>query len=340
MSKLLFDESPLVVQPTLAKAIGLHEAIVLQQINYWLNLPRGGEVINGKKWIYNSLSDWQEQFPFISESSIYRALENLEWAKLIETGNYNKRKGDKTKWYTINEETVDLLQVLIEHEKELKEMEKNGTVPSWNRGFQDETPYCQDGTATCQDGTTLPETTTETPSDIENQEVDTCGIDFPKVEQAKRRTAEESRKSLEQTLASPDLGKKRSVADAKLSKTEIITRFSALLVSVKEQTSLPDELFKDDKDNDSYLARKAAERFLTGITRDNFTVQEVLAERDYFLNGGGEKYRDPRYNYSLDSIASDIRKHLRSLRNPKQPSPPKDPLGDYIRQKRMAEYGF
>lgn len=182
MSKLLFDEYPLVVQPTLARAIGLHEAIVLQQINYWLNLQKGGEIIDGKKWIYNSLSDWQEQFPFLSESSIYRAMENLEWANLIKTGNYNKRKGDKTKWYTINQETVDLLYALVEHEKEIKEME-SAAVPTWNNLFQDETGGSQNGTPSSQNETTLPEITTETISDNNNSQSDDCLLEEEKTAQ-------------------------------------------------------------------------------------------------------------------------------------------------------------
>lgn len=36
-AQLLINEPPLQVLPTLAKTIGLNEAIVLQQVHYWLN---------------------------------------------------------------------------------------------------------------------------------------------------------------------------------------------------------------------------------------------------------------------------------------------------------------
>ena len=36
-SKLLIDEPPLQVLPSLALKIGLNEAIILQQVHYWLN---------------------------------------------------------------------------------------------------------------------------------------------------------------------------------------------------------------------------------------------------------------------------------------------------------------
>ena len=37
MSRLLINENPLQVLPTLAVKIGLNEAMILQQMHYWLN---------------------------------------------------------------------------------------------------------------------------------------------------------------------------------------------------------------------------------------------------------------------------------------------------------------
>lgn len=146
MSKLLFDEHPLVVDPHAAKVLGLNEAIVLQQIHYWLQPERNPHMIEGTPWIYNSLSEWKTQFPFWSESTIYRTLDSLESKHLIKVGNFNKRKGDRTKWYTIQYD-------------ELKFLEDGGDR---NSLFQNETASSQNGTPSRQDGTTLPETTTET----------------------------------------------------------------------------------------------------------------------------------------------------------------------------------
>ena len=39
-SRLLIDEYPLVVQPSLAALVGINEAIILQQIHYWLQPDR------------------------------------------------------------------------------------------------------------------------------------------------------------------------------------------------------------------------------------------------------------------------------------------------------------
>lgn len=35
---ILYDEKPLVISPKLARTIGLNEAIIVQQIHYWLQV--------------------------------------------------------------------------------------------------------------------------------------------------------------------------------------------------------------------------------------------------------------------------------------------------------------
>lgn len=100
MSKLLIDDYPIQVLPKLAKEIGLNEAIILQQIHYWLNTSKHN--YDGKKWIYNSYPNWVKQFPFWSERTVKRTFSSLEKQDLLFVGNYNKAGFDKTKWYSIN----------------------------------------------------------------------------------------------------------------------------------------------------------------------------------------------------------------------------------------------
>jgi len=105
MSKLLLNEKPLIVLPTLATKIGLNEAIILQQIHYWLMQKRN--LRDGYYWTYNSYEDWNQQFPFWSKSTIKRALSSLEKQNLIIKGNYNKMKRDRTNWYRINYQELE-----------------------------------------------------------------------------------------------------------------------------------------------------------------------------------------------------------------------------------------
>ncbi len=107
MAKLLLNEQPLVVLPELACKIGLNEAIILQQLNYWLN--KSSRSHDGRLWVYNTYSDWQKQFPWWSLSTIKRSLSTLKKMGLIITGNYNLLPQDRTIWYTIDFDKINEL---------------------------------------------------------------------------------------------------------------------------------------------------------------------------------------------------------------------------------------
>ena len=113
-SSLLIQESPLTVQPNLAVLIGLNEAIFLQQLQYWISREAGICDEYGRRWIYNTVKQWNVQFPFWSESTIKRTIKSLEDQEvMISTviGNsYNK-----TKAYTINYELIEELSKKIVH---------------------------------------------------------------------------------------------------------------------------------------------------------------------------------------------------------------------------------
>lgn len=101
----LFNENPVVIDRELATVIGLNEAIILQQIQYWIK--KSEHTFDGKIWIYNSVSQWKKQFPFWSESTIDRTLKSLNKLGLLFIGNYNRDRRDRTKWYSINYSQLD-----------------------------------------------------------------------------------------------------------------------------------------------------------------------------------------------------------------------------------------
>lgn len=107
MSNLLLEERPLLVMPKLATLIGLPESIFLQQLHYWTQ--HSNNVIEGDRWVYNSVKEWQKQFPFWSERTLHRMIKNLETENLIVIGNFNKLPIDRTKWYRINYEKLNSL---------------------------------------------------------------------------------------------------------------------------------------------------------------------------------------------------------------------------------------
>lgn len=107
---LLISEPPLMVLPSLAAELGTaDEAIVLQQLHYWLQ--RSNNVRDGHKWVYNSMNDWLKQFPWIkSRKRLTRYFDDLESRGLVVTGNYNKAAFDKTKWYRIDYDALSVLE--------------------------------------------------------------------------------------------------------------------------------------------------------------------------------------------------------------------------------------
>lgn len=107
-STLLINDYPMMFSPLLAELVGLNEAIILQQLHYWL--LKAGKEYNGRLWVYNSISSWQTQFRFWSESTIKRTFKNLEKQGLILTANFNKKNFDKTKWYSINYDKLQELE--------------------------------------------------------------------------------------------------------------------------------------------------------------------------------------------------------------------------------------
>jgi len=104
----LFDEYPVLVDRVLATKIGLNEAIIIQQIHYWVmqNQKRNINFENGYYWTYSSYEDLHKQFPFWSVRTIKRTIRKLEKEGYLISANFNKNPFDKTKWYRINYEKL------------------------------------------------------------------------------------------------------------------------------------------------------------------------------------------------------------------------------------------
>lgn len=99
MQKLL-DEYPLVVLPSLACDLGLNEAIILQQIHYWLQKVRPMD--DGLCWVYNTIPQWQKQFPFWSERTIFSTLKNLREVGVLIADYKSNNQLDRTLYYRID----------------------------------------------------------------------------------------------------------------------------------------------------------------------------------------------------------------------------------------------
>lgn len=107
VSRLLFDDPPIVISPRLAALVGLNEAIILQQLHYWIQ--QSSHERDGRRWVYNSYEEWGKQFPFWSQITIRRTIKNLEQMGIVIAKNFNKSGFDRTKWYTIDYEALERL---------------------------------------------------------------------------------------------------------------------------------------------------------------------------------------------------------------------------------------
>lgn len=174
--------------PELAAEIGLHESIILLQIDFWIAIH--GHWQEGKKWTYQSVRDIQKMFPYISLATINRAIHGLIDKGLILEGNYNEYKYDKTRWFAINFDGCRKLKSVSiapawqeQHTGHDTHSNQNETPPyqpndnpensyidstpfqNGTRSNQFETGSTQNETGSNQFGTTIPESSSEITSE-------------------------------------------------------------------------------------------------------------------------------------------------------------------------------
>jgi hypothetical protein len=105
----------------IAEQYGLLEAILINNIYYWIEKNRANEVnfYDGTYWTYNSTRAFHELFPYVSERQIKQALKHLREEGLLLTGNYNKSSYDRTLWYALSEYGLSIVQKCPMEETEM-----------------------------------------------------------------------------------------------------------------------------------------------------------------------------------------------------------------------------
>ena len=108
-----------------AERFGIEAAILLQgiQLGLILNKSKRSHNKKGKVWMYNSIREWHEVYPFMSESTIKRALKKLKDEEIIEVMQLDSNPMNKTNWYTLTNALGqnDLMeQVTLNQSKQFK----------------------------------------------------------------------------------------------------------------------------------------------------------------------------------------------------------------------------
>jgi len=113
-STLLVPGRTLLFLPSLVTALGLNEAIALQQIRYRLADERAPRSWEGKRWARGSVKTWQARdFPFWSPKTVQRTFESLERQGCIHSAQPDLARRDGTKWYTINFTALEPLAKML-----------------------------------------------------------------------------------------------------------------------------------------------------------------------------------------------------------------------------------
>ena len=92
----------------IAKDYGIKEAILIENLAHWIlkNEKNNRHLYHGFTWSYNSIQAYSDIFPYMSAKQIRYALQKLEDANIIKSGNFNKAGYDRTKWYTIIDKSI------------------------------------------------------------------------------------------------------------------------------------------------------------------------------------------------------------------------------------------
>lgn len=185
----LLDSHPLLLDKKLAVILGLNQALLVQQIHYWLekNKEAGRNFHQGKYWTYNTIDQWQEEFPFWSRSTIKRSLKGLRERGILEVDNFNSYQMDRTLWYTINyKELARLEEEYDKGQDQVSPKEKGEASQAGPRGERRDQKGSEGKDGKSQAGPmdkgkpdpAIPETPTKISPDICNQSIYPPGQDL------------------------------------------------------------------------------------------------------------------------------------------------------------------
>lgn len=96
----------------IAKEYGILEAILLNNIQFWIEKNKANEVnyYDGEYWTFNSTRAYTELFPYVTQRQIKNALKHLREEGILQVGNYNKLTYDRTLWYAFTEKGKSIVQ--------------------------------------------------------------------------------------------------------------------------------------------------------------------------------------------------------------------------------------
>lgn len=142
VSKKLIDERAILLFPSLAKQIGLNNAIFIQQLHFWCDIADElgyGKLHNGERWVYKTAQEWKEKdFPFWSVVTIRRIINSLHDQGLIHAMYLDDDKWNRTLFYRINYSHCALASDQIDNMEVIKQITSKSSKRSNGSDQNDE----------------------------------------------------------------------------------------------------------------------------------------------------------------------------------------------------------
>lgn len=109
---------------------GVDESIVLENFYFWLNknMANKKNFHDGTYWTYNSQKALSELFPYWNRQKVQRILSKLEEFGLLQKGNYNKLKYDRTTWYSLTNKGLSLFGQSIAQKWTMEDSEMDNAL--------------------------------------------------------------------------------------------------------------------------------------------------------------------------------------------------------------------
>ena len=313
-SRLLFNEEPITINRLGARVLGLNEAIVIQQIHYWLEINRKAKINfhDGRTWTYNTYEKWQsENFDFWSIATLKRIFKKLFDENILLKGNYNTYKYDRTLWVSIDYDKLDKILETYEKNVEISTEYQNDTMENINL-ILSKVSICDN--AKSQNDTmeninlipTIPKTTTEI-STKNNTEISitTQSVDKPLV------VENENIKLIEENthLLLDSKNKKDKVY--KWNKDRLIKAIEIFNEKEGAYFSLLEKIYKDDKNfvsKNETISSKAPRTRFHNINESfrNYDTKELEKVLEYSQKSKGLINDDPLYKMYIRAIESGL----------------------------------
>lgn len=98
----------------LAQHHGVNGAIFLHAMAFWIakNQANGRHFHEGRTWTYNTLEALAKLFPFWTRRQVERIVAKLKEDGVLLTGNFSQDKTDRTVWYALADNVLEVYGLL------------------------------------------------------------------------------------------------------------------------------------------------------------------------------------------------------------------------------------